>query len=106
MTYFEGKNGGVRGVRGQLLQAPVDKSGLRGSKRGYFGGVKVVILEGQDLPMTDYNSKIWARSRKKEVKNRGKFGHFQELSQKCKEEAVKLIKRVEYPEKRVKYPVN
>ena len=65
-----------------------------------------MILRGQDLSMTDYNSKIWARRSEKEVKNKGKFGHFQQLSQKCKEEAVKLISRVEYPEKRVKYPVN
>ena len=65
-----------------------------------------MVLEGQDLSDTDYNSKIWARRSEKMVKKEGKFGVFEELSQKCKEEAVKLISRVEYPEKRVKYPVN
>ena len=65
-----------------------------------------MVLRGQDLSDTDYNSKIWARRSEKMVKKEGKFGHFQELSQKCQEEAGKLISRVEYPEKRVKYPVN
>ena len=50
MAKFGGKNEVVLRVSGQVIQAPGDKFGLRGSKRGYFGGVsksvKLEVLKG------------------------------------------------------------